>query len=51
MDILIAVLPAIVGLLYFTVAFCYLCKGDYAWAIVWASYAMANIGLIMVGMK
>ena len=51
LEAFIAVVPMIVGLLYSSVAIAYLFKGDVAWAIVWGSYALANVGLIMVGMR
>ena len=50
-DFLVKILPAIVGLLYLIVGICYIAKRDFAWAMVWISYALANIGLILVGMK
>jgi len=47
----IAIMPAIVGVLYSSVAAAYLMKGDIPWAIVWFGYAFANIGLIIVGLR
>ena len=47
----IALMPAIVGVLYASVAAAYVIKGDIPWAIVWAGYAFANIGLIIVGLR
>lgn len=46
---IISIMPAIVAVLYFLTAVLYFCKSEYAWALVWASYAMANVGLIIVG--
>jgi len=51
LDTLIFVMPSIVGALYFTVAFCYALKRDWAWALVWLSYAMANVGLVLIGLR
>ena len=51
LDAFIALVPAIVGILYTGVAIAYALKGDIPWAIVWASYGLANVGLIMVGMR
>ena len=48
---LTAILPGIVAVLYFITALSYLFKRDYAWALVWFSYGMANIGLIIAGNK
>ena len=50
LDFLIALVPSIVGVLYAVVAACYIVKGEYAWATVWAAYALANVGLILVGL-
>ena len=51
LDILIVTMPSIVGALYFLTSFVYLYKRDYAWALVWFSYAMANVGLVLIGLK
>ncbi len=51
LDVLIFVMPSIVGVLYFTVAACYALKKDWAWALVWFSYALANVGLILIGLR
>jgi len=48
---LTAMLPGIVAMLYLITAISYLLKKDYAWALVWFSYGLANIGLIIVGNK
>ena len=50
LDLLIALVPSIVGVLYAVVAVCYICKGEFAWATVWGSYALANVGLIMLAL-
>jgi len=51
LDAFIALVPMVVGILYASVAVAYLGKGDIAWAIVWGSYALANVGLILVGVR
>lgn len=51
LDAFIALVPMIVGVLYTGVAIAYVAKGDIPWAIVWASYGLANVGLILVGMR
>jgi len=48
---IINIAPLVVAVFYFVVGGCYIAKKDYPWAIVWISYALANLGLIMVGMK
>ena len=50
-DYLIVMMPSIVAVLYSVVGVCYVLKKDYAWAIVWLSYALANVGLILIGLK
>ena len=47
----IAVVPMIVGVLYAAVGIAYIFKQDYSWALVWLSYALANAGLIAVGLR
>jgi hypothetical protein len=37
---------AIVMVLYAIVGISYAIKGDFPWALVWFSYAMANVGLM-----
>lgn len=51
LQILINFLPIVVFFLYAVVGICYLFKKDYAWALVWGSYALANIGLVLVGIR
>lgn len=41
----------LVTLLYSAVGACYLLKKDYAWCMVWISYALANVGLILIGLR
>ena len=38
---------AVVFVLYLIVAISYAYKSNWPWFIVWASYAMANLGLIL----
>ena len=49
MDFLIKSLPLIAAVLYFIVGVGYLARRDYAWALIWISYSMANIGLVAAG--
>ena len=51
LDYFITAIPALVGILYTAVAILYVLKGDIPWAIVWGSYGLANVGLILVGLK
>lgn len=44
-------LPSIVMVLYFTTACAYAYKKDWAFALIWAAYAVANIGLVWAGNK
>lgn len=48
---LLNVMPAIVGVLYAITGLGYLWQRQYGWGIVWLSYAMANVGLIMASGK
>jgi len=41
----------IVTLLYFSVGVLYASRGNMPWALVWLSYAMANVGLILAAIK
>ncbi len=50
-DCLIFMMPFIVAVLYSVVGACYMLKKDYAWATLWLSYALANIALILIGLK
>ncbi len=49
LDLLVKLMPTIVFFLYAIVGIAYILKKDYAWALVWWSYAMANVGLIILG--
>jgi len=51
MSTLLNVMPAIVGVLYALTGLGYLWQRQYGWGIVWLSYAMANVGLIMASVK
>jgi len=38
-------------LLYFTVAISFACKSNWPWTLVYMSYAMSNLGLMIVAGK
>ena len=40
-------MPVLVSVLYAITAFAFLVRNDLPWALVWASYALANLGLIL----
>jgi hypothetical protein len=40
------IIVAVVMVLYAIVGISYALKGDFPWALVWLSYAMANVGLM-----
>ncbi len=46
-DALTKALPLISGILYAIVAVGYAMKKEWAWCLVWASYALANVGLVL----
>jgi hypothetical protein len=46
-DALTKALPLIAAILYSIVAVGYGLKKEWAWCLVWASYALANVGLVM----
>ena len=46
-DVLVKLCPAIAGILYAIVGIGYLVKRDYPWALVWISYSLANLGLVL----
>ena len=50
-DSLVRVIPAIVAVLYGLTALGYVFKKDWPWALVWACYALSNVGLIMAAAK
>ena len=45
-DFLVKALPLISALLYFVVGVGYGIKKEWAWSLVWMSYALANVGLV-----
>ena len=45
-DILVKALPIISGILYLLVGVGYGIKKEWAWSLVWVSYALANFGLV-----
>ena len=46
-DFLVKALPIISAILYFIVGVGYGLKKEYAWSLVWISYALANVGLVL----
>lgn len=50
-DFLVKALPLISAILYFVVGIGYAYKKDYAWCLVWVSYALANVGLVLAAME
>jgi hypothetical protein len=44
---LVKICPLIAAVLYAIIAVGYLLKKDYAWSLVWTSYALANVGLVL----
>lgn len=51
LNMMIAILPSVVAILYLAVAIAYLIKKDYAWGVVWGGYALSNVGLILIGLR
>jgi len=49
-DWLVKLCPLLAAVLYAIVGFGYLFKKEYAWGLVWISYALANIGLVLAAM-
>ncbi len=47
LDKMLVAMPLIVGALYALTGIGYLWKREFGWAIVWLSYGLANVGLIM----
>ena len=47
----IAVTPSIVGVLYLSTAIAYWIKGDFSYGLMWASYALANVALVVIGLR
>jgi hypothetical protein len=50
-DKAVIILPGIVMLLYAGTAIAWAYKREPAWALTWAAYAIANIGLIWASLK
>jgi hypothetical protein len=50
-DTLVRFCPLIAGVLYAIVGFGYFIRKDYAWSLVWISYALANLGLVLAAAK
>ena len=50
-DVLVKLCPAIAGILYAIVGLGYLVKRDYPWVLVWISYSLANLGLVLAASK
>tara|TARA_B100000282_G_C31468805_1_gene370308 strand:- start:246 stop:419 length:174 start_codon:yes stop_codon:yes gene_type:complete len=46
-DLLVKLCPLIAGILYAIVGIGYFIKKDYPWCLVWISYALANLGLVL----
>ena len=46
-DWVVKALPLISALLYFIVGVGYGLKKEWAWSLVWISYALANVGLVL----
>ena len=46
-DLLVKCCPLIAGILYAIVGIGYFIKKDYPWSLVWISYALANLGLVL----
>ena len=50
-DIITTASPIIVAVLFSITSAGFVIKKDYAWSTVWASYAVANIGLAILGRR
>ena len=50
-DLLVKSCPLIAGILYAVVGAGYFVRMDYAWSLVWISYALANLGLVLAASK
>jgi len=46
-DLLVKFLPLISAVLYTTVGIGYFIRKEYAWSLVWLSYALSNVGLVL----
>jgi hypothetical protein len=50
-DFLVKALPLISAILYTIVGIGYGIKKEWAWCLVWISYALANVGLVLAAMS
>ena len=50
MEALIKILPLISAVLYFIVGVSYGFKKEWAWCLVWISYSLSNVGLVLAAM-
>ena len=50
-DMITTASPIIVAVLFSITSIGFIIKKDYAWSVVWASYAIANIGLAVLGRR
>ena len=50
-DMITTASPMIVAVLFSITSIGFVIKKDYAWSVVWASYAIANIGLAVLGRR
>ena len=46
-DLLVKFLPLVSAVLYTTVGIGYFIRKEYAWSLVWLSYALSNVGLVL----
>ena len=49
-EFLVKALPLISALLYFVVGVSYGIKKEWAWCLVWISYSLSNVGLVLAAM-
>ena len=49
LDLITKFVPLVTGIMYAVVGVAYFMKRDFAWGLVWSSYASANFGLMVVG--
>ena len=49
-EFLVKALPLISALLYFVVGVSYGIKKEWAWCLVWTSYSLSNVGLVLAAM-
>ena len=48
LDLITKFVPLVTGIMYAVVGVAYFMKRDFAWGLVWSSYASANFGLMVV---